>query len=64
MMTDTIGHGLDQDWPRLPHADLPGLLGGVVDGEHVVAVDPDGGHAVRRTPNGDPVTPILFGGGG
>ena len=59
-MTDPVGHGLDQDGFVLLLCDLPGGLGGVVHGEHVVAVDPDGGHAVGGAADGDPVALVLL----
>ena len=46
--------------PALTNGDLPGLPRGVVDGEDVVAVDPDGGHAVGGAADGDPVALVLL----
>ena len=46
--------------PAFPNRDLPRLLRGVVNGEHVVAVHPDGGHAVGGTADGDAVALVLL----
>ena len=59
-MTDPVGHGFDQDGFVLLLCDLPGGLGGVVHGEHVVAVDPDGGHAVGGAAHRDAVPAVLL----
>lgn len=45
-----VGHGLDEEGLVLGHGPTPRLLGGVVHGEHVVAVHTDGQDAVARAP--------------
>lgn len=55
-------------WRRQTHQErsvffernFPGGFDGVVDGEDVVAVNSDGGDAVRRTPDSDAVTAVLL----
>ena len=46
--------------PALPDSDLPRFLCRVVNSEHIVAVHPDGGHAVGRPSDGDAVTLVLL----
>ena len=49
-----------QERPVFAECDFPGSFDGVVDGEDVVAVDPDGWDTVSRTAHGNPVTAVLF----
>ena len=53
MVADPVGHGLYQDRLVLTGGDLPSGLGGVVHSQHVVTVNPDGGHAVGGSSHGD-----------
>ena len=60
MVADPVGHGLNQHGLVFGGGDLPGLLGGVVHGQHVIAVHPDGGHPVGGAPHCDAVPPVLL----
>jgi len=59
-MADAISHGFDQHWSVVLNTILPCSLGGIVDSEDVIAVDPDGGHAVAGAPGRDSVASVLF----
>lgn len=51
-MFSPVGHGLDEERLIFGHGSAASFLGGVVDGEHVVAVHADGQHAVTRPAGG------------
>jgi hypothetical protein len=50
---EAVGDGLDEGGAAAGAGPLDGLLAGLVDGEEVVAVDLDGGHAVGEGALGD-----------
>ena len=78
-MTDPVGHRLYQHRLVLIGSDLSGCYGGVVHGQHVIPVHPDGRHPVGRASHSDSllqeldksyhisqltVSPVLFTDGG
>mmetsp|Transcript_11881 Transcript_11881/g.28339 ORF Transcript_11881/g.28339 Transcript_11881/m.28339 type:complete len:374 (-) Transcript_11881:199-1320(-) len=60
MVAKPVSHSLDHHRPVLSKCELLGRLGRLVHGKQVIAVTPDGSHAVSGSPRDEPVTRHLL----